>query len=129
MNKHKERQFQIEIVQHLTANNWVEGNASDYDKDLALYPDDLIRYLKSTQPLAYEKMRKREGVKTDEVLCHHVAKELDKHGALHCLRSEVKYIGSKFKLCQFKPELHNPETQAKAVLRSLLPPFKPFLLS
>jgi type I restriction enzyme R subunit len=113
MSKHKEHQFQIEIVQHLTANKWVEGDASGYDKALALYPDDLISYIKSTQPLAYEKMSKREGVKTDEVLCHHVAKELDKHGSLHCLRGEVKYIGSKFKLCQFKPELHNPESQAK----------------
>jgi len=38
---------------------------------------------------------------------------MDKYGSLHCLRKEVKYIGSKFKLCQFKPELHNPDTQTK----------------
>ncbi len=113
MSKHKERQFQIEIVQHLTSNNYVEGDASGYDRELALYPDDLITYVKSTQPQAYEKMQKREGAKTDTVLCKHVAKEMDKHGSLHCLRKEVKYIGSKFKLCQFKPELHNPDTQTK----------------
>ena len=58
-------------------------------------------------------MQKREGSKTDEVLCKHVAKEMDKHGSLHYLRNDLKYIGSKFKLCQFKPELHNPDTQAK----------------
>jgi len=113
MSKHKERQFQIEIVQHLISNNYVEGDASGYDKELALYPDDLIAYIKSTQLQAYEKMQKREGTKTDTVLCKHVTKEMDKHGSLHCLRKEVKYIGSKFKLCQFKPELHNPDTQAK----------------
>jgi len=113
MSKHKERQFQIEIVQHLTSNNWVEGDASGYDRELALYPQDLISYIRTTQPLAYEKMSKREGAKTDEVLCKHVAKEMDKHGSLHYLRNDLKYIGSKFKLCQFKPELHNPETQAK----------------
>jgi len=112
-DKHKERQFQIEIVQHLKANKWVEGDASGYDKELALYPEDLITYIKSTQPQAYEKMSKRERVKTDEVLCNHVAKELDQYGSLYCLRSEVKYIGAKFKLCQFIPELHNPDTQAK----------------
>ena len=113
MSKHKERQFQIEIVQHLTSHNYIEGDASGYDRELALYSDDLISYIKSTQPQAYEKMQKREGSKTDEVLCKHVAKEMDKYGSLHCLRKEVKYIGSKFKLCQFKPELHNPDTQAK----------------
>ena len=113
MSKHKERQFQIEIVQHLTSHNYVEGDASGYDRELALYSDDLISYIKTTQPQAYEKMQKREGVKTDKVLCNHVAKEMDKYGSLHCLRKEIKYIGSKFKLCQFKPELYNPETQTK----------------
>jgi type I restriction enzyme R subunit len=103
MSKHKERQFQIEIVQHLTSHNYVEGDATHYDRELALYPQDLINYIKSTQPQAYEKMQKREGVKTDAVLIKHVAKEMDKYGSLHCLRKEVKYIGSKFKLCQFKP--------------------------
>ncbi|WP_415405676.1 type I restriction endonuclease subunit R [Sulfurovum sp. CS9] len=112
-SKHKERQFQIEIVQHLTSNKWIEGDASGYNKELALYPEDLISYIKSTQPQAYEKMSKREGIKTDEVLCKHVAKEMDKHGSLHYLRNDLKYIGSKFKLCQFKPELYNPDTQAK----------------
>jgi type I restriction enzyme R subunit len=58
-------------------------------------------------------MSKREGVKTDEVLCKHVSKEMDKHGSLYYLRNDLKYIGSRFKLCQFKPELHNPDTQAK----------------
>ncbi|CAA6822219.1 MAG: Type I restriction-modification system, restriction subunit R (EC [uncultured Sulfurovum sp.] len=113
MSKHKERQFQVEIVQHLTSHQWVEGDVSGYDRELALYPDDIINYIKTTQPQAYEKMQKREGTKTDAVLCKHVATEMDKHGSLFYLRNTLKYIGSKFKLCQFKPELHNPDTQAK----------------
>lgn len=113
MSKHKERQFQIEIVEHLTSHNWVEGEATGYNKELALYPDDIISYIKSTQPQAYEKMQKREGAKTDMVLCNHIAKEMDKHGSLHYLRNDLKYIGSKFKLCQFKPELYNSDTQAR----------------
>ncbi len=113
MSKHKERQFQIEVVQHMISHGYVEGEASGYDRELSIYPDDLISYIQSTQPQAYAKMQKREGAKTDEVLCKHIAKEMDKHGSLHCLRREVKYIGSKFKLCQFRPELYNPDTQAK----------------
>ena len=111
--RYVQMQFQIEIVQHLTSNKWIEGDASGYDRELALYPQDLISYIRTTQPQAYEKMQKREGIKTDEVLCKHVAKEMDKHSSLHFLRNDLKYIGSKFKLCQFKPELHNPDTQAK----------------
>ena len=112
-SRHKERQFQVEIVQHLVAHGWVEGSASGYDREEALYPTDLVEYISTTQPKAYEKMQTREGAKTNEVLCRHVAKEMDKHGSLHYLRNDLKYIGSKFKLCQFKPELHNPTTQAK----------------
>ncbi|MDP0589951.1 MAG: type I restriction endonuclease [Candidatus Endonucleobacter bathymodioli] len=113
MSKHKERQFQIEIVQHLKTHGYVEGDASGYDRELALYSDDIITYIQSTQPDAYKKMHKREGSKTDEVLCKLVAKSMDSRGALYCLRNEVKHIGTKFKLCQFKPELANATTQAK----------------
>ncbi|MEY8199568.1 MAG: type I restriction endonuclease subunit R, partial [Colwellia sp.] len=113
LDKHKENVFESEIVSHLTSTQWLEGTSQGYDKELALYPEDLLSYVKATSPQAYEKMQRREGAKTDDVLCKHVAKEMDKHGSLHYLRKEVKYIGSKFKLCQFKPELHNPDTQAK----------------
>jgi type I restriction enzyme, R subunit len=112
-DKHTEKEFESEIVEHLVSANWIEGVSTGYDKELALYPDDLTSYIKATQLQAYEKMEKREGTKTDSVLCQHVAKEMDKHSALHYLRNDLKYIGSKFKLCQFKPELHNMDTQAK----------------
>lgn len=112
-NKHKEKQFQIEIVEHLSSTTWIEGSNQKYDKKLALYPDDLLSFIKNTQPQAYEKMAKREGQKTDDVLCKFVAKELDKKGSLYYFRHDLKYIGSKFKLCQFKPELENQELQEK----------------
>ncbi|MCK5894433.1 MAG: type I restriction endonuclease subunit R [Endozoicomonadaceae bacterium] len=113
MSKHQELQFQQEIVHHLTTHQWLEGDASGYDRELALYSEDLINYLKTTQPLTYEKMHKREGAKTERVLCEHVAKAMDKQSSLYYLKHELKYISAKFKLCQFKPELHNADTQAK----------------
>jgi len=113
VSKHKEEKFESEIVAHLTENGWIEGDSRGYDVALGIYPEDLLAYIKRTQPQAYEKMRRREGARTDEVLCKYVAKEMDKHGTLHTLRKEVKYIGAKFKLCQFKPELPNPDTQAR----------------
>ncbi|MBU0626047.1 DEAD/DEAH box helicase family protein [Patescibacteria group bacterium] len=112
-DKHKENKFEEEIVTYLNSHQWVEGTSISYDKELALYSEDLISYIKATQPAAYEKMAKREGTKTDAVLLKHIAAELDKHGSLHYLRKEIKYIGSKFKLCQFKPELENLELQEK----------------
>lgn len=112
-DKHKENQFETEIVNYLTSTSWIEGTSQGYDKDLAIYPDDLLTFIKTTQAQAYEKMEKREGAKVDDVLCKFVANELDKKGSLYYFRHDLKYIGSKFKLCQFKPELQNDELEVK----------------
>ena len=112
-DKHKENQFETEIVDYLSSTTWIEGTSQGYDKELAIYPDDLLSFIKTTQPKAYEKMAKREGAKVDDVLCKFVARELDKKGSLYYFRHDLKYIGSKFKLCQFKPELENDELEEK----------------
>jgi type I restriction enzyme R subunit len=113
-NKHKENQFETEIVNHLCNTSYIQGFSSDYDKELALYPSDLIDYIKNTQPVSYEKLSKKEGAKTDETLCNIVAKELDKKGSLYCLRNDIKdYRFGKISLCQFKPELENKELSDK----------------
>ena len=112
-DKHKENQFETEIVNYLTSTSWIEGTSQGYDKELAIYPDDLLTFIKTTQAQAYEKMAKREGAKVDDVLCKFVASELDKKGSLYYFRHDLKYIGSKFKLCQFKPELQNDELEVK----------------
>ncbi|MFA9373307.1 MAG: type I restriction endonuclease subunit R [Poseidonibacter sp.] len=112
-DKHKENQFETEIVDYLSSTTWIEGTSQGYDKELSIYPEDLLSFIKTTQPKAYEKMAKREGAKVDEVLCKFVARELDKKGSLYYFRHDLKYIGSKFKLCQFKPELENDELEEK----------------
>lgn len=108
MGKHKEIVFEEEIVQHLTSHDWTEGQSDDYDKALALYPEDVVSFIKTTQPEAYEKFAKRYVTDTDQYLLKEVAKNLDKQGALFYLRNEMKFIGGKFRLCQFQPDLPTP---------------------
>lgn len=113
-DKHKENQFETEIVDYLSSTSWVEGTSAGYDKELAIYPEDLISFIKTTQPQAYEKLSKKEGSKTDETLCNIVATELEKKGSLYCLRNQLKdYRFNRLSLCQFKPELENKELQEK----------------
>jgi type I restriction enzyme R subunit len=113
MSQHKEDVFESEVIDLLLANGYQEGTSKLYDRELALYPSDLIDYIKTTSPKAYEKLSKTYGDGVDDAIVKRVAKQLDTHGALHFLRNEVKDRGAKFKLCQFKPELENPETQVK----------------
>ena len=108
MSKHKEIVFETEIIQHLTQHDWVEGNSEGYDKALALYPEDVVNFIKNTQPEAYEKFAKRYATDTDKHLVKEVAKNLDNQGALYYLRNVMKFIGGKFSLCQFATELFSP---------------------
>lgn len=42
-----------------------------------------------------------------------MAKNLDKQGALYYLRNDMKFIGGKFSLCQFQPDLVTPDLVKK----------------
>jgi len=99
MNQHKENIFENEVIDLLKANGYDEGTSQNYNKALALYPSDLIAYIKTTSSKAYEKLSKAYGAKVDENICKRVAKQMDAHGSLHFLRNEVKDRGGKFKLC------------------------------
>ena len=113
MSKHKEITFETEIVDYLSQHDWVEGTSEGYDQALALYPEDLINYIQSTQPEAYEKFAKRHPQNTNDALCKFVAKQMDKQGSLYCLRHELKDVNARIKLCQFKPDLYSPALMEK----------------
>ena len=112
-NKHKEIIFEEEIVEYLTKHDWVEGHDSGYDKELALYPEDLLAFVKTTQYEQYEKYAKRHAGDTDAAFCKFVASQLDKQGALYYLRHELKEINARFRLCRFKPDLYNEALEAQ----------------
>ena len=113
MSQHKEEVFENEVIELLKSNGYQEGTSKLYDRELALYPSDLIDYIKTTSPKAYEKLSKTYGSNVDEAICKRVAKQMDVHGSLYCLRKEVKDRGARFGLCQFKPELFNEEIEQK----------------
>lgn len=111
MDKARELVFQHAIVNDLTADGWLEGKAEHYDRELALYPEDVLAYIKQTQPEVIERLTKFYHDKTDEMILKRVAEQMDKHGSLHCIRHRVKDRGAKIRLCQFRPDHGlNPET-------------------
>jgi len=113
MSKHKEITFETEIVEYLCRHDWTEGTSEEYDKALALYPEDLVNYIKATQAKEYEKFQKRHQGNTDAALCKYIASQMDKQGSLYYLRHELKEINARFKLCQFKPDLYSEPLMEK----------------
>jgi type I restriction enzyme R subunit len=51
----KELIFQNEVVAQMVAGGWKRGRAENYDRALALYPEDVIGFVKETQPEQWEK--------------------------------------------------------------------------
>ncbi len=110
MDKHKEKNFEEELVAYLTAHGWLEGDASGYDRELALYPSDLIGWIQDTQPKEWEKIAGWHEANTGQALCERVAKLMDEQGSLRLLRRGFKDKNASFQLCQFKPSHgFNPE--------------------
>ncbi len=113
-DKHKEKHFEAELVDCLTASGWLEGDPAKYDRALALYPEDLIGFLKDTQPKEWEKLIHNYAADAEARLCERVAKLLGDLGALTLLRHGFKDKNARFQLCQFKPSHgFNPEIAAR----------------
>ncbi|MCJ8347607.1 DEAD/DEAH box helicase family protein [bacterium] len=100
---HQEINFENEILEYMTQNGWLEGQDKNYNREYALYPEDLLGWIQDSQPKEFEKLVNRYGDQVEKKLCASIAKNLDKHGALHVLRHTTKDVNAKIKMCQFKP--------------------------
>ncbi|MEP3632384.1 MAG: DEAD/DEAH box helicase family protein [Shimia thalassica] len=124
--KAKEIIFQDEIIAQMVAAGWQLGTPAGYDRELAMYTEDLIGFVKDTQDAQWQKHVKNYPNDPEQKLLDRVASQLNKadlnaintqlrtFGTLGVLRHGVKDRNAKFKLCQFKPEHDlNPDTLAR----------------
>ncbi len=118
MSTHKEIAFEEEICEYLGAHGWVyvEGDSSRYDRAHALFPDDVLAWVQTTQPAAWEALVKNHGSQAGETLLTRLRDSMNQRGTLDVLRQGIEMLGVKGKLplAQFKPALAiNPEIQAR----------------
>ena len=124
--KAKEVIFQDEMIAQMVAAGWQLGTPADYDRELAMYSEDLLGFVKDTQDAEWQKHCNNYPGDAEKKLLTRVASQLDKadpnaintqlrtFGTLGVLRHGVKDRNAKFKLCQFKPEHDlNPDTLAR----------------
>jgi type I restriction enzyme R subunit len=107
MSVRHEIAFEQEICDHLGAHGWLyqEGTASDYSRELALYPPDLIAWVQDAQSDAWQVLQKNHGSKAEATLLQRVRQQLDQVGTLDLLRHGVEVLGlpKALKLAEFKP--------------------------
>jgi type I restriction enzyme, R subunit len=56
--KASELTFQSDIIQQLLANGWLLGKPENYNRELALYEEDLLGFVKETQDAQWRKFSK-----------------------------------------------------------------------
>ncbi|WNV82612.1 DEAD/DEAH box helicase family protein [Umezawaea sp. Da 62-37] len=115
MADHNEVVLEAEICAHLHTHGWLySAKDTGYDRERALFPEDLVAWLEATQQSAYEKALKAAGsqAKFLDVLVSALGKPLEHGGGmLNILRNGVQYIGGgRLKLAQFRPETTLNET-------------------
>lgn len=106
-NVHTEKIFEDELCEHLVSQGWSVRthlkDATAYNQELALFPDDLLAFVQDTQPAEWTKFKKWHNGESEKMFVKRVAEQLDKHGTLHLLRHGFKDRDAKFFLCQFRP--------------------------
>ncbi len=125
MNKSQERVFQNDMIAQMLANGWQSGSSKHFNRETALYEEDLLAFIQSTQAKEWEKFSKLYPQDTEKHLCQVVVSQLQKadsnatdaqsrkFGTLGVLRHGVKSRNARFFLCQFQPESDlNPEVLA-----------------
>ena len=118
--------FQADIVSQMQVHGWQLGSPSGYQAETALYEQDVLDFVKTTQPQEWEKFCRTFPIDSERHFIEVLVKQLNKadehstdkasrtYGTLGVLRHGLKIRNARFSLCQFKPEHSlNPEIMAR----------------
>lgn len=118
--------FQADIIDQMQAHGWQLGHASGYQAATALYEQDVLDFVQTTQPQEWEKFCRNYPIDSERHFITALVKQLNKadehstdrasrtYGTLGVLRHGLKIRNARFSLCQFKPEHSlNPEIMAR----------------
>ncbi|HIF9106262.1 TPA: type I restriction endonuclease subunit R [Photobacterium damselae] len=107
MAAHHEVHFEQYITEQLVNNGWKEGHSSHYDQQRAIYPQDVMDWVKATQPDAWHKLNKMHGANAEQVLLERLEKALASKtgGTINVLRKGFTIAGcGTIAMGQRKPE-------------------------
>ena len=124
MTQHHESSFETEICEYLGEHGWLYSPTdAGYDRELALFPEDVFGWLADTQPeqlakrvkpeLSGEALAKaRQGVLATLVKALGADPKAN-GGTLSVLRRGFKDLNAQFLMCQFRPNTSLNETTAQ----------------
>lgn len=110
MKIHTEIRFEDALEQNLIDSGYSKGDPNAYDNQLALFPEDIIEFISSSQLESWKHVKEYYGDKAEEFLIGEIAKELGNKSSLFVLRHGFRCFGRNFKLMFLKPNTNlNPD--------------------
>ena len=103
MQTYTEQRFEDHIEAHLNRSRYRSLQSTDYDKSLCLIPDEVLRFIRDTQPTEYQRLERQYGTDTPVKLIDRVSREIGRRGVLDVLRKGIRDRGSHFHLTYFRP--------------------------
>ena len=102
--KPTEEKFEDHIEKHLNSISYKSRRFSEYDRSLCLIREDLIEFIKTTQPENWSKLEEIYGIDTENKILSRISSEISKRGIIDVLRNPVVDRAVYFTLCFFQPK-------------------------
>ena len=111
MAEHTELAFETAIEHELTSRGgYAKRDPSEYAEGSALFPGDVLGFLRKSESSKWDALEKILGKQTDSTVLDSLVKELEVKGTLHVLRHGFKCYGKTFRMAWFQPNTTmNPE--------------------
>jgi type I restriction enzyme R subunit len=109
----REATLEAAVVEALVkCNGYTQARPAEYDRDLCLMPDVLVRFVQVTQPEQWKAYRDVKGADAAALLCRRVRDVIERKGTLQVLNKGVEESGHRFELCYMPPASGlNPELE------------------
>ena len=114
MPTYTETNFEDHIEAHLNRSGYRSRQPVFYNKRLCLIHDEMLEFIRDTQPKTYQKLERQYQKETPEKLLDEISRQIERRGVLDVLRNGVKDRGCYFDLTYFRPASGmNPDLQQR----------------
>lgn len=115
MSGHTEHAFETAIEHGLINHGgYVKGDPKGFDPATALFPDEVIAFIRASQPGRWDQLEAMLKDRTPATIIDSLTKELASKGALGVLRHGFKCYGKELRLAYFQPNSGmNPDAAAR----------------
>lgn len=99
-----EKKFEDHIESHLNSVGYGSTHYNDYDRNLCVIRDQVIEFIKTTQPEEWGRLTEIYNVDTENKILSRISSEISKRGIIDVLRNQVVDRGVYLSLAFFKPK-------------------------